>query len=227
LATSAAHSAPSRSWRVIVIVLAVVAVAVGAVVFLLKGGGGNHLGTGATPGSKTPPFHFRLGSTHVITTVAAGKANQGAVSDAAKDIDTTLTNMYALAFLDPDHWKKSDYDAVFGFFAGGKAASSAQRDQAALTLGQGAGDTFDDVQPRSGTLTVRVLTGSGGKPVTSAATADFTADATKKDGSTMVIKSHATFYLQLTDHAWVIVGYRATRKDQSGGQPAPSAGASS
>jgi hypothetical protein len=207
-------------------VLAAVAVAVGAVVFLLQGGG-NPARTGATPGPNAPPFRFQLGSTHAITTVAKGKANQGAVSAAAKDIDTTLTNMFALAFLDPDHWKKSNYDAAFGYFAEGKAAASARRDEATLTLGQGAGDTFDDVQPRSGTLAVRVLTGSSGKPVTSAATAHFTADATKKDGSTMLIKCHATFYLQPSDNAWVIVGYRATRMDRSTGQPAPSAGASS
>ncbi|MFL5799312.1 MAG: hypothetical protein ACJ77A_15440 [Actinomycetota bacterium] len=209
----------------ILIVLAVVAVAAGAVVFLLKGGG-NSPGPGATAGPNTPPFRFQLGSTHVITTVAKGKANQGAVSDATKAVDTALTNMYALAFLDPDHWRKSDYDAAFGYFTG-QASSSARRDEATLTLGQGAGDTFSDVQPRSGTLAVRVLTGSSGKPVSSAATTNFTADATKKDGSTMVIKSHATFYLQPSGSSWVIVGYRATRQDRSSGQPAPSAGASS
>jgi hypothetical protein len=212
---------------VIVIVLVVVAVVGGAVYFLLKGGGESP-GTGAKPGSNTPAFTFHLGTTKTVTTTATGKADQGAVTTAAKTIDTTLTNMYALAFLDPDHWKKGDYDVVFGFFQQGAAADSAKRNEATLTLGPGAGDTFDDVQPRIGTMLIRVLTDRTGKPVSSAATATFTADAKKKDGSSMLIKSHATYYLQPSDQGWVIVGYRATRKDRPEGKPVtPSGGASS
>lgn len=206
--------------------LALVAIVGGAVYFLLKGGSPSP-GPGAKPGSDTPSFNFHLGTTRTIATAATGKADQGAVQSAAKTIDTTLTNMYALAFLDPDHWKKGNYDVVFGFFRQGPAADSAQRNEATLTLGPGAGDTFSDVQPRLGTMTIRVLTDTSGSPVSSAATTDFTADATKKDGSSMLIKSHAIFYLQPSEQGWVIVGYRATRKDRPEGKPAPSGGASS
>jgi hypothetical protein len=226
LATPQQPTAPSRSWRVILIVLVVVAV-VGGVAYILLKGGNDHVGTGAKPGSNTPPFDFQLSRTKGVPTAANGKIDQGAVSAAAKDIDTTLTNMYALAFLDPDKWKKNDYDAAFGFFAEGKAAASAKRDEATLTLGPTAGDTFDDVQPRNSRLSVRLLTDRGGKPVASAVTADFIADATKKDGSIMVIKSHATYYLRPTGEGWIIVGYQATRADEFRGQPVSPSGASS
>jgi hypothetical protein len=210
---------------VIVIVLVVVAVVGGAVYILLNQGGGKSLGTGATPGANTPPFQFHVKNSKPISTAASGKTNQGAVSTAAKDIGTTLTHMYALAFLDPDHWKKSDYDVVFGFFSPGKAAASAKRDVATLTLGPGAGDKFSDVQPGPGSIAIRILTGRDGKPVESAANADFTARATDKDGSTTTVMSHATYYLHPTSDGWVIVGYRVVRKDRGGGTP--STGASS
>jgi hypothetical protein len=232
LATPPSQPVPSRSWRLIAIVLAVVLVAGGAVFFFLRNNSSDGtVGTGATPGANAPRFHFKVKKTAVIPVVAKDGTG-GEATDAANDIATTLSNMYGLAFLDPDHWKPGDYDVVFGFFAPGKAAASARRDEATLTLGPDAGAMFDDVQPTSGGLVVRVLTDRGGKPFTSAATADFTADATKKDGSVMLIKSHATYYLRRGQGGWVIIGFRAERLDggegtTSGGSSTPGAGGSS
>jgi hypothetical protein len=205
-------------------VLAIVVVGGGVAFFLLKGG--NDGGTGpddkpsdlASPsiGPNADPVHFSLRKTQTIETVAKGKLDKSAVKDTAKDIRDTLANMYTAAYTDPDHWKSSDYDAVFGFFATGKPAAAAKRDVKTLTLGPNAGDTYDEVKFRYGGLKVEVLTDKGGVPYTVAATADFTADATTKDGSDMLIKSHATYYLQNGEGGWTIVAYKAKRADEKG-----------
>ena len=203
-------------------------VVVGGVVafFLLKGGsdkGGADPDDTPSPGQSVPtseeadPVHFSLRKTETIETVAKGKLDKQAVQKAAKDIRDTLGNMYTLAYTDPDHWENSDYDAVFGFFATGKPAAAAERDVKTLTLGPKASDTYDEVKFRYGALKVEVLTDKGGIPYTVAATADFTADATTKDGSDMLIKSHATYYLQNSEGGWTIVAYKAKRGDSSDG----------
>jgi hypothetical protein len=148
-----------------------------------------------------------------VTTVTKEKADRKQINEAAKDIRDTLANMYTVAFINPDNWKSGDYDTVYGFFQQGKAFESAQRDSATLTLGPDAGDTYDDVKAKYSGLVVKVLTDKGGEPYTAAATADFSADATKKDGSNMLIKSHATYYLQRGEGGWIIVAYKANRLD--------------
>jgi len=196
----------------------------GVVAFFLLKGGSDKGGPGpddkpsdlASPsvGPNADPVKFSLRKTQTIETVTKGDLDKKAVQDAAKDIRDTLANMYTAAYTDPDHWKNADYDAVFGFFATGKPAAAAARDVKTLTLGPNAGDTYDEVKFRYGGLKVEVLTDKGGVPYTVAVTADFTADATKKDGSTMLIKSHATYYLQNGEGGWTIVAYKAKRGDE-------------
>src|SRR5262249_43982445 len=154
--------------------------------------------------SSANPVHFTLRNTSTVATVTKTKADRTQVQKAAQDIRNTLSNMYTVAFTDPDHWKSGDYATVYGFFATGRPAASAQKDSATLTLGPNAGDTYDQVDPKYASVVVKILTDKGGEPFTAAATTDFTANAKKKDGSTMVIKSHATYYLQRGEGGWII-----------------------
>ncbi len=205
-----------------------IVVAGGVAFFLLKGGGDDDGNTPAgvidpshleSPGSfddDVTPVKFQLRATSAEATVTKAKEDKKQIKVAAKDIRDTLANMYTLAFIDPDHWKSGDYETVYGFFAQGKPAESAKRDTATLTLGPNAGDMFDEVKPKYGGLVVKVLTDKGGEPFTAAATADFSADGTKKDGSNMLIKSHATYYLQRGEGGWIIVAYKANRLDGGG-----------
>jgi hypothetical protein len=178
--------------------------------------------------SEANPVHFQLRSTSSVSTVTK-KADQPQIQKAAQDIRDTLANMYTEAFTDPRTWKNGNYDNVFGFFALGKTDAAAKADAATLTLGTNAGDIYDDISPRYAAMVVKILTDKGGEPYTAAATTDFTADAKKKDGSNMVIKSHATYYLQRGEGGWVIVAYKAKRSDGGGnggghgGKPTPSA----
>jgi hypothetical protein len=203
----------------------VIVVGGGVAFFLLKGGGDkdtpdpidtSDLSSPGQFGDEAHKVHFSLRATTTETTVTKSKADKAEVKVAAKDIRDTLDNLYTLAFTDPEHWKSGDYENVFGFFAQGKPADSAKRDVAVLTLGPGAGDTFDDVTPKYSSVVVKVLTDKGGQPFTAAATANFSADGSKKDGSSMRIKSHATYYLQRGEGGWIIVAYKAKRSDGSG-----------
>ncbi len=215
----------------IAIVVAVVLVA-GIGAFLLFRGGGGKPGpdksgglSTVSPGSSTPEFHFRLRSTKVVATGHSGSS--GGVKDVVNEVRDRLSTMYALAFLDPSRWQKGDYETVYGFFSLGKTAAAAKRDTEVLTLGANAGDTFESVEPKYGGLVVRVLTDKNGNPFTTVATADFTASGKQKNGKTMVIKSHATYYLQSGEGGWIIVGYKAKRSDHTGeGSPAPEASGS-
>jgi hypothetical protein len=215
---------------VIAIVVAIVLVGGVVAFFLLKGGGEPDTrpsdGASVSTGPDADPVHFALRDTKTIGTVVKKTPDRPEVQKAAKEVRDTLGNMYTVAFTDPDHWKSGDYDAVFGFFAVGKPAAAAKRDEATLTLGAKAGDQFSDVKFRYGGLVVKVLTDKGGEPFTVAATADFSADATKKDGTNMAIKSHATYYLQNGEGGWIIVAYKARRLDGGGGaKPTASSGA--
>ena len=59
-------------------------------------------------------------------------------------------------------------------------------------------------------------TDKGGQPYTAAATADFTANAKKKNGKPTTIKSHATYIMQRGEGGWSIVAYKADRQDGGG-----------
>jgi hypothetical protein len=211
---------------VIAIVVAVVVVAGGVVFFLLhKSGSGTPLGDVNTGDLASPitnpdahPVQFQLRSSNSVR--SAAKAPDSAnVQAAVKDIRNTLGNLYTVAFTDPDHWKSGNYDQVFGFFAQGKIADAAKRDEATLTLGPNAGKTYDTVTPKSASLIVKMLTDKGGQPYTASATADFTADAKKKDGSSDVIKTHAVYIMQRGEGGWIVVGYRAKRLPGGGSKP--------
>lgn len=203
--------------------VAVVVVAGGAVFFLLHKSSGEPNG-GINPSNRAiasfapdaHPVHFQLRSSNSVR--SATKAPDAAnVQAAVQDIRDTLGNLYTVAYTDPDHWKSGNYDQVFGFFAQGKIADAAKRDEATLTLGPGAGGTYDTVTPKYASLIVKMLTDKGGQPYTASATADFTANATRKDGSSDVIKTHATYIMQRGEGGWIVVGYRAKRLPAGGG----------
>jgi hypothetical protein len=223
LSSPARHSSQSRSWRTIAIVLVVVVVAGGAVFFLLNKGGkktpdgfdpSNPSSPISLPSNVTPvKFHMRASKSVTVVTKKPDAAN---VKTAVDDIRGTLGNLYTIAFIDPQTWQSGNYDNVFGFFEQGKISDAAKRDENILTLGAKAGDTYKDIEPHFAALKVDMLTDKGGQPYTAAATADFTANATKKDGKATTIKSHATYILQRGEGGWIIVAYKADRQDGGG-----------
>ena len=197
-------------------------VAGGAVFFLLNKGGGkspavdpsNHASPISLPSNVSPvTFHMRASKSVTVVTKKPDAAN---VQTAVADIRSTLGNMYTIAFIDPQTWQSGNYDNVFGFFEQGKISDAAKRDENILTLGAKAGDTYKDIKPHFAALQVDMLTDTGGQPYTAAATADFTANATKKDGKATTIKSHATYILQRGEGGWIIVAYKADRQDGGG-----------
>jgi hypothetical protein len=227
------HSAvSSRSWRAIAIVVAVVVVAGGAAFFVFHkpDSSPGHINKSClscpiTPAPGVDPVRFTVRAGRTVAVVEKSKPDQAEIKKSTQDIRNTLQNMYTVAFIDPEVWKSGQYDNVFGFFAQGRISGAAKKAEETLTLGAKAGDTYSDVKPKSGSLAVKWLTDKGGQPFTAAVTAAFSADATKKDGSSTTVKSHATYIMQRGEGGWIIVAFKAKRLDgAAGATPSKSSG---
>src|SRR4029079_17633066 len=90
-----------------------------------------------------------------------------------------------------------------------------------LTLGDNAGDTYDDVQPLQGSVRYDVLFDKDGQPFDVAAHVKFYATATTKDAKYIAIVSHGVLFLQDTGDGWKITAYDMKRNDHE--TTAPSA----
>jgi hypothetical protein len=208
-----------RRRRALLIVGVLVALVVAAVVFFVVkpfGGGGKHETDqhGPKPSDRTPDFEFREAGADIVA--GAAGTSKGKVTEArkqGKEIAIVLNRLYSLAFLDPQDWKSGNYDVVFGFFDLGTVKQRAEADAGTLTLGPDAGKTFSDVQPRGGTLRVRILLNKGGHADTADASVLFRADAKGKDGSDTLIVSRGHYFMQIREGGWTVVAYDVRRSD--------------
>jgi hypothetical protein len=211
--TAPQHAAPSNRGRVIAITTGV-AVGLVALFFVIKLFTG-HLETGPrglpAVSDVTPDFKFDVASVKPIAT-AKGKINQSEAYAAAHVIREELGVMYQLAYLDPENWKKGDYDKMLPLFDDGvRDAAIARVD--GLTLGD-AGKTFDEVKPVDGSLKMRILVDANGKPATAVAVADFKAKGTTPKGGVTLITSKGQFFLHPEDAGkWSIFAFSAGRSE--------------
>jgi hypothetical protein len=203
-------------------------IAIGVVVFLVLGGGGDGGiigGDGDTPA--TPAFDFELAKVVAVPTRpdAAAKKLHGMARPAAEDVAATMTDLYVGAFLDPEHWQHDDYDDVWSAFSD-HAAAEAQTSVRVLTAGDAAGTTFDTIRPDEGTLRVKVLLDAKDQPFSVVAIVSFSATGSATDGTDVLMKSTGQFVLEQTDGEWQIVSFHVQRNDQAEEAPTPSASVS-
>ena len=125
-----------------------------------------------------------------------------------------LSELYRNAFLDPATWEGGPFDAALDAFDT-DAYGDATADLELLTLGSGAG--YERVEPGDGTLSVTVLLGPDGQPVTAEATVSFSATAFAPTGATTSIVSDGSFFLRATPEGCKIYGYDVDRADEPGG----------
>src|SRR5439155_10655298 len=148
-------SSSSRPKPLVLVVAAIVAVLLGAGgYFLLFGGpggdGGLIGGQGGGQDNTVPPFDFAMGKAAAVSTNAMrDKKLKQAAARAAQAVVAPITTLYTEAFLDPGNWREGSYDELWAQFDAG-AAEQAQTDASVLTLGTGAGDLYDTVQPGKG-----------------------------------------------------------------------------
>lgn len=200
-----------------IIVGALVLVAVVAVaIFSLAGGDAIELPdlTGEeTP--ETPEFAFERSRPTAVET-AAEPQHQAATEAARGPAEATteqLDGLYTAAFLEPGNWMDGDYDDVLTFFAG-DARDAAEGQLDVLTAGPSAGDAFDSITPKSGTVKVRVLMAPEGAPYAVQSTARFVARGIG-DGGKVSLVSRGQFIFEKDDGEWRVVSFSVQRNDEA------------
>lgn len=212
----------------------VVLVAAGVVLILvLKGGGaGGILPIGGGDGGEddtVPPFEFRLAKTSMVATVenADTDAMQTQAGTVVDEITPLLDDLYTNAFLDPTNWRDGDYEEIFTIFAA-DALASAREGVETLTLGATAGDVYERVTPRRGSLRFRVLFDPDGAPNTVVVEVSFTALGERQDGTYSAIVSTGELFLN-DEGGWKVTAFDVSRADHETkppSSPTPSASAS-
>jgi hypothetical protein len=171
------------------------------------------------PKIPTPPFAFKIKQVKANTTTDAGPSKVIRVAkDAAGQVKSQLDILYYDAFVDPKHWDGDDYDDVWDLFDSG-AKDQAESDIQTLTLGEGAGDVYDFVQPHKGGLTIHVLTDASNQPAEALAQVTFTAVATLDDGTYTKIVSTGHYFLKPVDGQWRIYSYDIKRQERKAEPP--------
>jgi hypothetical protein len=191
----------------------------GGIFFLTRGGGDN-----GSPADEPAPgeVDFQLKGVAAIHDELHGdQAAQKATAHAVADqIRKSLDAMFQASYVAPDTW--GDTGQIQDFFTGG-ATDQLQDDLTTLTLGENPGDTYDRVDPKKSTLTVKVLADGKGNAVRAAAAISFAGFATHDDGTYSTIAVTGTAIFVQDGGTWKIEAYRLNRSEK----PAQAPGSSS
>jgi hypothetical protein len=198
-------------------VLALAAVAVGFV-FATRSSG-----PVATP-SPTPTraaFTFPLGKVDAVTVVPS-KPSVKAREIAAK-VQTSLSDLYAEAFLDPRSWSGKPPPAMWTAF-GAVAGDRAQADASAFTLA-GTGKVAS-LTAMDSSLDVQVLYDQRSRPIAAFATVRFQAAGALATGAKVEVVSTAELILRNVSGTWLIVGYPKAKTQLQTAAPSPTSSGS-
>ena len=181
---------------------------IGVAFVVLRGGGTAPLGL------STPSFTFEVQKA-IATSLEDGVKDPDLMDRAAAtatEVQPVLSAFFTEAFLNPGNWQKADYADVWGAFTE-EARPEAIASLQVLTLGD-LGLLFDDVQPKYGVMSVRVLYGADGEPSLINVSCTFRATATPSDGTTPAeIVSKGDFMFERSGDSWAIFAFRVDRSD--------------
>ena len=193
--------------------------------FVLFGGdaGGIIPGIGGSPKPPTPAFAFDVTKvTPVATRDDVTHAElQTAAEDAAGEVTAQMDTLYIGAFLEPDNWLEGSYDGVWELFEEG-ASAEAQAQVETLTAGVGAGDAFEQILPRKGTLKTKVLFDQEEQAFSVVAITRFEAVGSGKDGDDVRMTSRGQYVFQQVDGEWRVVSFKVLRDNEVEASPSPS-----
>jgi hypothetical protein len=133
-----------------------------------------------------------------------------ASSRAASAAKAVLTDLYVEAFLDPENWRTASYEGAFTGFESA-ARREAQRREGLLTAGARAGERFDEILPKKGSIRTRILLDRHGAPALIVSVVRFRAVAS--GDRPMTIRSRGQFFLERVRGDWKIVSFHVTRAD--------------
>jgi hypothetical protein len=204
-------------------IVPLVIVVLGALAFVLFGGGdgGGILDSG--PDNTIPAFDFAPGQTTAVSVTAEKKQVPPGAETAATGVTSTLDTLYTEAFLDPANWRDGAYDEVWPLFAD-PAAGAAQQDTPTLTVGNGGGAYTRIAEPK-GRIQVKVLLNDEDQVATAVAVVRFKAVGTRTDGKETVFRSAGQYFLQADGDAWQVYSFSVDR-DDAVREPRPSASGS-
>ena len=173
--------------------------------------GGSAVSPAHASESPVPAFSFNLAK---VQSIATGKKKHAMATAkaAAQHIEQTLDHLYVAAFIDPNAWRSGHYGEAWRLFTS-DALPTARSDETALTLGPGAGRTFQSVAPHRGKLVVRVLMDRMGHPSTAVALVHFAARGLREGGPPAAIRSSGQYFLRPSPKGWSIYGYQVKRDD--------------
>lgn len=206
------------------LIVPVVLVAIGVVILLMLRGGDVPIIGGDDDAA--PPFDFIVKGASGVATVSDpdDAALAAAADEIAQEITPTIDDLYTNAYLDPSNWRDGDYEEVFATFSP-DAVGTAEQSVEILTLGAGAGDVFEAVDPGKSKLDYQVLFDPKGSAETAVVTVIFRATAERKDGTYLAIVSEGEFFLRQID-GWTITAFDVRRDDHETQPPSPSASTS-
>ncbi|GBC86536.1 hypothetical protein HRbin12_00529 [bacterium HR12] len=203
---------------VIPIVLALAGV--GLVLLLARGDGGGIPIIGGGRSEEVPPFDFVVRKARAVPTAegADAKALAKEAEAVADELTPILDELFTTAFLDPAAWRDGDYEAVWARFSD-DARAAAEESVETLTLGRAAGETFDAVTPKRGTLGFEVLFDPDGDPISAVASFSFSATGVRTDGTATRILSSGQLFFGNPGH-WRITAFEVERADREARVPA-------
>ncbi len=139
---------------------------------------------------------------------------------AALRVRETMTEFYAIGFVDPSRWADGEFTSLFRLF-GRDVRPDAHRDLRRLSIGPLA-RTVDAVRPTAARLEIRFLGDAGRRPIAAIARADFQANA-RAGEQRASLRHSGEFVLRKLNGAWRIVAYdvraRIPRRVGAGSEP--------
>jgi hypothetical protein len=214
----------------LLVVGAIAVVVIAGAAFLATRGGddggiiGGIIGDGDARPVPEVTLEVKSAKPEPTTSEADNDTQQASADDASAAMAETLSAMLRTAYVDPDTW--DDPGAMDDAFTG-DAADRLEADIAVMTLGEGAGDIYDYVEPTKATTSIQVLTGSKGEAIRGSASVTFQGLAEHDDGTYTKLVITGSYVLVQEDGAWRIESYRVDRSDKPADAPAdPSASAS-
>jgi hypothetical protein len=221
---------PLRLARILVavLVLAVVGVSIAMVVArrhhsAVGAPGPSPSGTASSPGpSASPPrVAFAFPAPEIIGLAVSGAGGRGLAVEPAQLIQTTLSQYYDQAFMDPATWTEGVPAATWSAFDA-SIRGQAKKDASSLALGATIPD-LASLRVTKATLTVQVLLDAKDQPEAAEADVVFLATGADSKAGQVTVTNRATFLFRLVGGEWLIFAYPKTTTTVTTTPASPSA----